>query len=228
MEKVTNRIVAAISVVVIAFLTIVLTGCSDIEQVVQKSSSPSTILEEITADFESTSAKLNEELEKVNTSAGGTYEGYVENKQSLTDWYALVISESESLFGRTKEKSADYYRAVVATVDHTDSSALQSSMKEYYRTVYDDAMTLYYRSVYDDAFKNVYRTYYEGIMKDAYKKLSYSDYSDASTALYREYSDAQSDCYRVYSDAQSEYYQMYSDVISKFYEKDFDIESALE
>ncbi|MEF2655222.1 MAG: hypothetical protein U0M72_02125 [Eggerthellaceae bacterium] len=228
MEKTAKRIAEAIIVVFIALSVIVLTGCSNIEQAVQKSSSPSATLEEITADFESTSGKLTEELEKVNASAGTTYEEYAENKQLLTDWYALVLSESESLFARTKEKSADYFRAVVATVDHADSSALQPSMKEYYRTVYDDAMTLYYRSVYDDAFQNVYRTYHDGVMKDAYKKLSYSEYSDVNTALYREYSDAQSDCYRVYSDAQSEYYQIYSDVMSKFYEKDFDIESALE
>ena len=226
MDKTGRKITTAIAIVVVAaFSVIVLTGCAG--QIAQKNPSPSEILEEITADFESTSTKLNEELEKVNASVGGTYEGYVANKQSLTDWYALVKSESEGLFGRTKEKSADYFRAVVATVDHADSSALQSAMKEYYRTVYDDAMTSYYRSVYDDAFKNVYRTYYEGVMKDAYEKLPYSDYSDAGTALYRDYSDAQSDCYRAYSDAQSEYYQMYSDVMSKFYQKDFDIESVL-
>lgn len=81
------------------------------------------ILASINADFDSTIGFLTKELETTYSSIGDSYEGYVVNKQSLSDWYALVQSESEKLFERTKENSIKYFKLIVSSITHSDLDA---------------------------------------------------------------------------------------------------------
>ena len=66
------------------------------------------ILQGIKDDCTYTVEQFGKELEKVSEIAGVSYEAYVENKQMLSDWYELVIKETENLFERTKENSVKY------------------------------------------------------------------------------------------------------------------------
>lgn len=91
---------------------------------------PEGILAGINEDFAETIGFFEAKLEAVNTQIGETYEGYVENKQLLTEWYALVQSESQLLFDRTRENSIKYFRLIAADKENTD--ALDDAMDDFY------------------------------------------------------------------------------------------------
>ena len=193
-----------------------------------ETTTPDAVLDEITADFETTNADIVASLEDVKSKAGGSYADYAANKDMLTNWFADAQEKADGLYARTKENSKKYFTLLADQGSSLEYRDMDDAMKAYYRAVYDDAFKSMYRDVYTDAFKDVYRTFYEGVMKEAYDVLSYSEASDTQSDLYRAISDAQSDFYQAESDAQSDVYEMYSDVYSKLYNKEYDLSSVLD
>lgn len=193
-----------------------------------ETTTPDAVLDEITADFETTNADIVASLEDVKSKAGGSYADYAANKDMLTNWFSDAQEKADGLYARTRENSKKYFTLLADQGSSLEYRDMDDAMKAYYRAVYDDAFKSMYRDVYTDAFKDVYRTFYEGVMKEAYDVLSYSEASDAQSDLYRAISDAQSDFYQAESDAQSGVYEMYSDVYSKLYNKEYDLSSVLD
>ena len=185
------------------------------------------ILDEINSDFDSTIEYLTAELEAVYTTVGDSYESYLANKQAITDWYALVQSESEELFERTIAKSEEYFKMVVSTIDNDDFDAINAALDVYYDSVYNGVIDDYYDAIYNGLFDDVYDKYYNGIIDDAYDTLDYNEWSNASTESYREWSDASSATYRIWSDASSETYRIWSNISSGFWRGNFDVDAIL-
>ncbi|MCD7884876.1 MAG: hypothetical protein LUI87_14410 [Lachnospiraceae bacterium] len=183
--------------------------------------SADVLLESMVAEFDSTISAITEELENVNEAVGGTYEGYDENKQMLSDWYTYVISETTALVEKTEESAAEYYRLIAQSSDWEDA------MDDLYDDIYDGAFEDLYDAIYEDLYDDVYDDYYDGIIDDAYDELNYEIWSTVSSECYNEWDDSTSDFYTLWSDAESNFYRDWSDISSEFYRGNFDIEFIL-
>ena len=126
------------------------------------------ILSGIETDFESTIDYLQTSFGETNITIGDTYEGYLENKQVLLDWYNFVLSEENALFERTKANTIDYFKLISSSIDHEDDDRIDDAMDDFYDKIYDDAMDDFYDDIYDNLMDDVYDTYYDGIVEDGY------------------------------------------------------------
>lgn len=217
--------------VVACMITATLVGCGSEQQSAGGSESTpapanemEAIIAETQADFSATSQKLLDEQEKLFSQVGDTYEGYLQNIESIQAWYDLAVSETESLADRAVEQGRKYYQAVVDNVDVTDDRELEKAKEGFYDEIYEDAWDDYYDAIYEDAFDEMHDAYYDGILDEAFDVIPYEEAYDVSSDAYDAYSDARSDVYDAYSDGKSDLYDDYSDVTSAFWDNDFDIE----
>ena len=188
-------------------------------------STPEGLLAGINADVTVVCKYLTDELAATNTQIGSTYEEYVANKQLLSDWYALVQSESQLLFARTKENSIKYFKLI--TAESKEYDVLDDAMDEFYDEVYDGAMDEYYDNIYDDLMDDVYSIYYDGIVEEGYDEVPYEEWSEESTACYKEWSDNSSAVYKGWSESSSNIYKLWSAVISAFHQGEYDSEAVV-
>ena len=130
------------------------------------------ILTSIQADYSNTIENLLTCMEETNAIAGISYEDYKANKQLVTDWYALAITEEAALFARIKERAMD------------------------------DLYDTYYGGVVDDGYDcDPYKTWSEKCSEcyQAWSETSsaiYKAWSATSSSLYRQYSCISSGLYR--------------------------------
>ena len=177
---------------------------------------PEQIREQIEQDFADTQQALLDEQSALFAEVGDSYEGYVANEQAVQAWYDLAVSETEALGARTLENARQYYRAVVATIDHGDQDALDEALDDFYDLIYDDAFDEYYDVIYDDGFDAAYDQYYDGVLDDAY-----------DTVPYDEWYDVRSEAYDAWYDAKSDVYDEWYDVNGGFFDNEFDIDEIL-
>ena len=173
-------------------------------------SDPTAVLGEITNDFADVTTQLTEKLTDTFSAVGTTFEDYQKNKELVDEWIALVLSESDALFARTKENSIAYFKLIAADEDHKYSEFCDDALDEYYDAVYDKAMDEYYDTLYDDAMDDLYDEYYDGIIDDAYDDVKYEEWSNASSECYKQWSDASSAIYKKWSDESSYIYGLWS------------------
>lgn len=191
-------------------------------------SDPTAVLGEITNDFNDVTSQLTEKLSETFTAVGTTYEDYQKNKGLVEEWIALVFSESDTLFARTKENSIAYFKLIAADDDHKYSEFCDEALDEYYDTVYDKAMDKYYDRLYDDAMDELYDEYYNGIIDDAYDGVEYEEWSNTSSECYKQWSDASSAIYEKWSNESSYIYGLWSAMNSAFcYNDNFDVDAIV-
>ena len=188
---------------------------------------PASILAAMQADFDATAQGLLDEQAALFAQIGESYDGYAANVGAVQAWYDLAVSESEALGARTIENARQYYRAVVATVDHGDDDALDDAMEDLYDLIYDDAFDEFYDVIYDDAFDDMYDQLYDGVIADAYDTLEYDEWYDAHSDAYEAWFDSKSDVYDAWFDSKSDVYDEWFDVKSDFYSGEFDIDETL-
>lgn len=164
---------------------------------------PEQIREQIEQDFADTQQALLDEQSTLFAEVGDSYEGYVANEQAVQAWYDLAVSETEALGVRTLENARQYYRAVVATIDHGDQDAL------------------------DEALDAIYDQYYDGVLDDAYDTVPYDEWYDVRSEAYDAWYDAKSDVYDAWYDAKSDVYDEWYDVNGGFFDNEFDIDEVL-
>ncbi|MCC8080114.1 MAG: leucine-rich repeat domain-containing protein [Oscillospiraceae bacterium] len=191
-------------------------------------SDPTAVLNEISTDFATVTENLSKELTDTFSAVGTTYEDYQKNKGLVNEWVALVLSESDALFSRTRENSIAYFKLIAADPDHKYSEFCDEALDEYYDTVYDKAMDEYYDTLYDDAMDDLYDEYYDGILDNAYDDVEYSEWSDASSECYKVWSDASSAVYKKWSDESSYIYGLWSAMSSAFcYNDNYDVDAIV-
>ena len=191
-------------------------------------SDPTAVLGEITNDFADVTSRLTEKLTETFVAVGTTYEDYQKNKGLVDEWSALVLSESDALFARTKENSVAYFKLIAADEDHKYSEFCEDALDEYYDTVYDKAMDEYYDSLYDDAMEELYDEYYDGIIDDAYDDVKYEEWSNASGECYKMWSDTSSAIYKKWSNESFYIYGLWSAMNSAFcWNDNFDVDAVV-
>lgn len=189
---------------------------------------PEGILAAIEGDFAATAEGLAASLEDARVAVGDTFDGYVANEQTVLAWYASAIGETEALYARTCSGLAQYYEAVMATVDHGDFSALSDAIDEAYDCIYDDASGDYYDAVYEDLFDDAYDYWYDGVIDDAGDELDYTTWSLVSGRSYRACDRARTQVYRAIDDGKTVLYRDWSDVNDAIYDDLFDVAEILD
>lgn len=186
-------------------------------------------LEEISADFEETLNKLTLEMEKTIDAVGDTYEDYKSNKNLISELIDTILSESDELFERTREKSISYFKSIAEHPKHKDYEFCDDALDEYYDTVCDDAMDAYYDCLCDDLMDKLYDTYCDGIIDDACDDLEYIEWSEAYSEAYEAWSNAYSVIYEKWSDEYSYLYGLRSDIQTAFcWDDNFDVDAIVE
>jgi len=178
----------------------------------------------IAADAEATSAKLQKELDALYEATGDTYDGYKENVDKLTEWYALAESESTALYGRINESTIQYLKTVEATTEKTDFETWSDALDDSYKA-WDRGMEDYYKA-WDEMYEDLYKKY-DRILSDAYDQVSYEEASDAWDDMYDAYSDSWDQMYRDYSDAWDDMYDLNSDIYDAVYDEEVDIDAIV-
>lgn len=191
-------------------------------------SDPEAVLGEIMDDFEDVTSQLTEKLDETFTAVGSTYDEYQENKDLIDEWIALVLSESEALFARTKENSIAYFKLIAADDDHEYREFCDDAMDDYYDIVYDDALDGYYDELYDDAMDDLYDQYYNGIVDDAYDDIYYEQWQEARSECYETWRNARSAIYEKWRYERSYVYGLWSAMRSAFcWDKNFDVDAII-
>ena len=150
------------------------------------------------------------------------------DKVKVDDWIALVLSESDDLFARTKDSSIIYFNLIASNENHVHSDFCEEELDKYYDTVYEDAMDEYYDVLYDGAMDDLYDQFYNGVIDDAYDDISHETWNSASSESYEQWSDANSAIYRKWSDESSYVYGLWSAINSAFcWNNNFDVNSIV-
>ncbi len=187
------------------------------------------ILEIINSDVNSTITSLNEKFDLL-VSETGSYEEYLENKSKIDEFYLTIEIEMKELGNRIASNSEEYFRYIVATVDHDDIDALNGALDEYYDQVVNSACDSVYDGVSNGLLDKILDAYYYGVIDIAYNedKIDYEAYSAASSEAYEQWSDAFSSNYAIWSDMFSLFYNYWADVNSELiYQNNYDIESII-
>ena len=187
-----------------------------------------SIITGIENDFSDTIKYFQTTFEETNATIGETYEGYIENKQVLLDWYDLVLSEESALFERTKARAIEYLKLISSSIDHGDDNAIDDAMDNYYDKIYDGVMDDFYDDAYDNLMDDVYDTYYDGIVDDGYDVAPYEQWLDESKDCYKSWSETGSAIYKNWSETGSTLYHYWSAVSSGFYRNNFDVDNIIE
>ena len=182
----------------------------------------------IRGDLDHTIAYLKNEFEKINSSIGGSYEGYLENRTLLSEWYALVLEEESAFFIRTEEKSRDYFRCMVHSIDHGDKEALDDARDDFFDDIYEDILEDFYDEIYEDLLEEAYDTYYDDILEDGYEIDPYEKWIDVRSVCYQEWLDARSAVYGKWLDMRTVMYQYWSAVGSGIWEGNFDTDALID
>ena len=186
------------------------------------------IIEGVEKDFDTTIVYLEKNLNDVYQTMNQTYEGYLENKQSLYDWYDLMKLESNALFKRTEEKAIEYYKLIASTIDHEKEGTMSDAMEDFYETVFEKCYAKYYEEVCDDMMDFVYGEIYEEIVEEAEDTIDETEwekeYEECYEHLESTYEEISNLCYEVVN-LQGEIWYA---IGNEFYDKNFDVEKIVE
>lgn len=205
-----------LAVLLAVVMTVAMVGCSPRENVGDEKmvqapydpSTPESILEGIEADFTATAVYLEAQWEVAAGCLGTTFKSYCENKQSLTDWYELVGSESDALFARTSERAAEYFEMCAGLAERDERIA---AMDAFEIAVNDDYYVQYKDLVYSDLLERPKNEYYNGVLDDPEATPKYMDWVNAHSEAYSQWVEAHSDFYTSWVDAKS---GLYSDWVT--------------
>ncbi len=186
------------------------------------------ILEAIDSDVLSTVDSLNAQYETLIAEVGDTYDGYVENKDKINEFYYTIEVELANLANRIAYQSHEYFRYVVNNIDNKDTDALDDALEEYFDRVYDDACNEIFDEIYNDLTSKLFDQYYNGILSDAFDTEEYSVVSDISSQEYEDWSDLNSNIYEIWSDLNTLIYDYYSETNSQIiWDDNLDIEGII-
>jgi len=181
----------------------------------------SAILTQITNDYANTTVYLTNELAKIYTAVGDTYDGLVANEDALKDWYELVIDESEKLYEATEKNAEEYYKLVATSLGGKDKNAVEDAMDDFYDTVYEDLHEDYYDAFDDGLFKEIYDKYYDGIIDDAKDTADFSKWLNFSSDFYGDWLEASSDFYGDWLEFGSDFYGDWLTINGQFWAGNF-------
>ena len=192
-------------------------------------SSLDSILSSMEADYEDTVASLSEQYELVGETIGGTYEGYLAKGQALDDWYALVLSESQSFFDRLEAGCEEYLKLVAS------SAASEGGYYDYaYEAVGElddlcyDIFDEYYDDVYDDLMDEASEDYCFGIAASWDESIDIDEWETVYDDCFDTWSDARSEVYRLMNVGEDAVERCIARADIAFSYENYDVESVLD
>jgi hypothetical protein len=173
----------------------------------------------ISTDVDTTMSTLEEAYLSLSTEIN-TLELYINNYDSIEEFYNYVISETEALWLRLYDYSISYVNLIISS--GKDFNDMYDDADNIYDEIYDDAGDDIYSDIYDGILEEMYRYYYDGILDDKPESMEYSDWSDLRSDEYEIWSDTRSDVYDTYSDSRSDIYDFVSDIRSALWDDDLE------
>lgn len=171
-------------------------------------------------------AGLEEKYDKLKEKMGGSYDGYISNKEDVNDFYEEILTESDKAFSQLVAESKEYFRK--AFTDYaSDEDALNQAIDDYYDAVYSGILDDYYDRVYGGVLDEMYDDIYGGIIDDAYDSLEYEVWSSESSDAYESWSDTSTEVYKSWSNISSICYSMWSEASSQWFADNKDVNDVM-
>lgn len=147
-----------------------------------------------------------------------TYDQYVEKRDKVEAFYAMINDETEKLCIRLREYSINYAELIISS-DMTNDEK-EDAVENMYECIYEDAGEEIYDGIYDGVLDHMYDYFYCDIVEDGYDYAPYKEWSDVLSDEYDMWSDCLSDVYDLWSDAHTDIYRFWSDVNSAMWKND--------
>ena len=186
------------------------------------------IIEGAEKDFDTTIECLSVELDAIYQAMDGSYEGYLENKQSLYDWYEMMKKESNALFERTEKKSLEYYKLIASTIDPSKEGTISDAMEDFYKSVFEKGYRKYYDEVCEDMLDFVYGEIYEEIVEEAEGSVAEEEWEKEDEECYDRLENIQEEISNICYDVVNLQGEIWYAVGDAFYEKNFDVDTIVE
>ncbi|MBQ6570091.1 MAG: zinc ribbon domain-containing protein [Clostridia bacterium] len=167
-----------------------------------------------------TTASITEEYNKIAGNIGDSYDGYKNNIEAVSAWYAFCEAESEKLYDAIISSSFVCYQEVGKSDKIKEYRQWHRALEDIY-DIWNDGLKDYYddwNDLYDDAYHD-----FDDVISKGYNS-NYRETSDLWEDMYDAYSDSWENMYDLYSDKWEDLYDLYSDVSSAFYDGDTNIE----
>lgn len=178
-----------------------------------------SLKEMVKKDTDETIASLYSEWEIMKADID-TYEKYVQNTETVEEFYDKVIDENGLLCIRLREYCYLYAKLVLDSGMSFDD--MYDELEEIHDEIYEDAGDAIHDEIYDGILDEMKEYYYDGILDDAKDDVEYSDWYDVRSDEYEWWYDARSDVYEDYYDFRDDSYGFYYDMRGDIYSEEID------
>ena len=165
---------------------------------------------------------VNEKGDAVLEKIGDSYESYSQSKTAISEWYALVLSESGVLYDKLVSETIEEYKVIASKCSEDKNFDWESAMDEIH-DIWDDASDRYY-TAWDDLFGKIYDKWDTALDDDS---LDYSKRSEEWKEAYNERSDSWSAAYDVRNSSWIELSEDHSAVWIGFLSEQYDVDTLI-
>ena len=147
-----------------------------------------------------------------------TYEKYCENSQTVSDFYQMLVDETEQMCILLCDYSTVYARMVMES--DLSNNEKYKAIDGINDCIYEDACDEIHDEIYKGILEEMSDHFYNGIIDDAQDSENYSAWYDVYSNEYSQWYDASSEIYSLYYDTLSEVYSFYYDLKGELYSGD--------
>ena len=166
-----------IALILVLIISINIFGCSNDKRTDEEILND--ILYEIEGECTSIIIKLQTELDNTCDSVGDSYNNYLSNKNMLTDWYALALTETEAMYDKIDIKMDKYYD-YVATMKDEEITVQYKAIEKIYEVVFEKSLEEYKQLICNDSYEGIKKTYGD-IIHEAYESTERKEWMKESS-----------------------------------------------
>lgn len=174
------------------------------------------ILNAIARETLQTTDDLQSQLDAFFAACDDSWEGYLANKEQLTDWYATALQESADLYAFIQAQTDAYHQLLINNPEYAEYKVWNDALSESYG-IWNDALSDYY-SDWNDMFSDIYRDC-DDMIGDGYDVVSYSEYQDTWDEFYEARQDAWDEMYDLRQNAWDDLYKTRQDTWGELYSR---------
>ena len=174
------------------------------------------LLNDIVQKTQNTTDYLTNELDAFFAAANDSYDGYIQNKEVLANWYALAYSESEKLYESIKTDCEKYHEILLNNPEYAEYKVWDRALGDSY-DVWDGALGDYYND-WDDLYGDIYNDCSD-MITDAPENVGYDVRSEEWDEMYDTRADSWEAMYDLRADAWESLYDARSDTWDELYDR---------
>ena len=174
------------------------------------------LLNDIVQKTQNTTDYLTNELDAFFAAANDSYDGYIQNKEVLANWYALAYSESEKLYESIKTDCEKYHEILLNNPEYAEYKVWDRALGDSY-DVWDGALGDYYND-WDDLYGDIYSDCSD-MITDAPENVGYDVRSEEWDEMYDTRADSWEAMYDLRADAWESLYDARSDTWEELYDR---------